>query len=191
MNDNFPPYDQIAPEDVLKFWFAEGTQEKWWDQSDVFDGLIRSKFIDLWEAACDGKLDHWGTEGPESALALIIILDQFSRNLNRESPKAYEQDSKALKILDAALDKGWDMDFEDRDMRQFMYMPYMHSEDLRDQMQCVQLMQERVGEPQAVLYAEKHLEVIEKFGRFPHRNKVLGRETSMAELAWLDQHGGF
>lgn len=190
MNDNFLPYDQITPQDVLEFWFAEGSQENWWDQSDVFDDLIRSKFIDLWEAARDGKLDHWGTENAESALALIILLDQFSRNLNRNSPNAFAQDTKALKVADEAIDRGYDMDVE-REPRQFFYMPYMHSEDLRDQIRCVHLMQENVGQPQAVLYAEQHMEVIEKFGRFPHRNKVLGRETSIAELAWLDQHGGF
>lgn len=177
------------PEDVIDFWFAEGSQANWWEQSDVFDGLIQSKFLELWEAACEGHLDNW-MDTPEGALALIIVLDQFTRNLNRNSAAAFAQDEKALRLADIAIKAGLDMAL-DPDQRRFIYMPLEHSEDLQDQINCLSYMKERVGDGQAVIYAEKHLEVIEKFGRFPHRNKVLGRDSTMAELAWLDQNGGF
>lgn len=189
MNDNFPPLDKVTPQDVIDFWFAEGSQANWWEQSEVFDNLIRSKFLELWEAACKDHLDNW-MDTPEGALALIIVLDQFSRNLNRDSADAYAQDEKALKFADIAIKSGMDMAL-DQDQRQFIYMPLEHSENLHDQINCLSYMKERVGAGAAVIYAEKHLEVIEKFGRFPHRNKILGRQSTMAELAWLDQKGGF
>lgn len=189
MNDNFPPLESIRPEDVIHFWFTDGSQANWFEQNEVFDDLIRSKFLDLWEAACAGKIDSWA-DTPEGALALILVLDQFTRNLNRDSADAFAQDEKAVGVSKKAVDRGFDEDL-DRDQRQFMYMPLMHSENIADQYECLSLMRDRVGKPQPILYAEKHLEVIEKFGRFPHRNDVLGRTSSMAELAWVDQNGGF
>ena len=189
MNDNFPPLDQVSPVDVLDFWFADGSRAHWWEASDTFDDLIRSQFAELWEQACAGHLDNWA-DRPDGALALIILLDQFSRNLNRRSARAFAQDDKARSIARSTIANGLDMEIE-RERRQFIYMPFEHSEDLQDQITALAYMRERVGEPSAILFAEKHLEVIEKFGRFPHRNKALGRESTMAELAWLDQGGGF
>ncbi|MEN8722032.1 MAG: DUF924 family protein [Alphaproteobacteria bacterium] len=189
MNDNFAPLETTGPDDVLRFWFTDGSQANWFDSSEVFDDLIRSKFLMLWEAACEGAVDAWADEA-QGALALIIVLDQFTRNLNRESAAAWAQDDKALKFTKQAIDRGFDADMSPEE-RQFLYMPLMHSENLNDQFECLNLMRERVGMSAPILYAEKHLEVIEKFGRFPHRNDLLGREPSMAELAWVDQNGGF
>ncbi len=189
MNDNFAPLETTGPDDVLRFWFAEGSQANWFDSSDVFDDLIRSKFLMLWEAATQGNIDDW-QDDPQGALALVIILDQFTRNLHRESADAFAQDAKALEIAKRAIDRGLDEDLNQEE-RQFMYMPLMHSENLTDQYECLNLMRERVGLSAPVMFAEKHLEVIEKFGRFPHRNDVLGRDSSIAEIAWVDQNGGF
>ncbi len=189
MNDNFSPLEETGPEDVLRFWFADGSMANWFDGSEVFDDLIRSKFLLLWEAAIDGRLDSWADEA-RGALALIIILDQFTRNLHRESADAWAQDDKALALAKKTIDQGFDLTMTE-DERQFTYMPLMHSENLADQYECLSLMRDRVGKSQPVFYAEKHLEVIEKFGRFPHRNALLGRDSSIAELAWVDQNGGF
>ncbi|MEL6750873.1 MAG: DUF924 family protein [Pseudomonadota bacterium] len=177
---------EITPDDVLNFWVEAGT-EKWWTKDDAFDTAIRDAFAHTLRKAERGELDHW-QETPNGTLALIILLDQFTRNLNRNSAKAFKNDPKALAVAEAALDRG-----DDKRMRNgimmFAYMPLMHSENLADQRHCLALMEATGLEPNMEA-AHEHLDIIERFGRFPHRNNVLGRETTAEEQAFLDA-GGF
>lgn len=175
-----------AAMEILDFWKHAG-EKKWFAKDDNFDTEIKRRFLDLYEEAAAGALDHWADD-PQSCLALIILLDQFPRNMFRNDPKAFAADPKALEIAQIALERNH-AGKVDEQMRAFMFMPYMHSEALADQHESVRL-QEVYGGPENVKAAKWHLDIIERFGRFPHRNPVLGRTMSEAEQAYLDD-GGF
>jgi uncharacterized protein (DUF924 family) len=178
--------DINSADDVLAFWIKAGP-EKWYKKDDAFDAAIRDNFLATYEAAAAGRLSAW--EGSaESALALIILLDQFPRNMFRGSPRAWATDRLARDVADSAISQGFDQSI-DKAMRAFFYLPFMHSEDLEDQLSCVELCG-KLGNESNLKYAEIHAEVIRRFGRFPHRNPVLGRETSAEEQAFLES-GGF
>ena len=172
------------PQDILTFW-KEAGPEKWFVKDPVFDAQIAEHFEDSFELACTGGYDDW-TSTPEGALAVIIMLDQFSRNLYRDSPKAFAQDPKALEISKRALDAGLDAKMPE-DLAYFSVMPLMHSENLDDQERCI-AETKRMG--RELKHAVEHRDIIKAFGRFPHRNGVLGRETTAEEKAFLDD-GGF
>ncbi|MEL7428983.1 MAG: DUF924 family protein [Pseudomonadota bacterium] len=173
--------------EVLDFWAGVGN-DGWWKRDDALDREIRNRFGDLLEAAIRGELDDW-QDAPDSALALIIILDQFSRNLFRDSAKAFEQDPKALTIAKVGLEKGFDRQSRE-DLRIFFYLPFEHSESILEQETSVKLQYSIDDNPLALKAALEHREIIQRFGRFPHRNRVLGRHTTPAEQAYLDG-GGF
>ncbi|MCW2308614.1 DUF924 family protein [Rhodobium gokarnense] len=181
MSDTLP-----GPLDVLDFWFRAGPA-KWFTKDAGFDVEIRERFGALMAHAADGSLDRW-TEKPHSALALILLLDQFPRNVYRDSPKAFATDEKARTIADMALGKGFERAYP-VEVRKFFFMPFMHSESLDDQGRCVELMM-GIGDKDGLFYAFQHLELIRRFGRFPHRNPVFGRETTAEEEAFL-KLGGF
>ncbi len=174
------------PETVLTFWRDAGP-ERWFAKSDAFDAAIRERFLATCEAAAGGSLNHWRTKA-EHALALTIVLDQFPRNIFRNSPRAFAADPLALEVANEALERGYDSQVPARE-RSFFYLPLMHSEDLADQERCVALYR-ALGEPQGEKYADIHADIIRRFGRFPHRNAVLGRTTTPEEQAFLDS-GGF
>lgn len=167
--------------EVLAFWFQETDSKQWYKKSDAFDAEIIARFGGTYEAAVVGALDGWA-KGAKGALALIIVLDQFSRNIHRESPDAFAADDKALAVARELVARGWDADMTD-DERQFAYMPFMHSEDLAAQEQCLELF-EAIGRPK---WAVDHHKIIARFGRFPHRNAVLGRDSTDEEVAFLDE----
>lgn len=173
-------------QDVLDFWIAAGPK-KWFSKDDAFDADILEKFSETLDAAISGKCDDWITT-PDGALALIITLDQFSRNLFRDDARAFAQDEKSLGILKAMLETGDDRKIRE-DLIMFAYMPLMHSEDLGDQERCISEMK-RLNLEDNVKFAIIHRDIIVQFGRFPHRNSVLNRETTTAEQAFLDK-GGF
>jgi uncharacterized protein (DUF924 family) len=174
------------PIDVLDFWWQAGP-EKWFARSEAFDTAIRERFLTLMEAARAGDLDDWaGT--PHGALALLILTDQFPRNVFRNDPRAFAADSKAVELADLALDRGFDRAFP-KAVRVFFYLPYEHAEDIGLQEKAVDLCR-RTGEQAYFHYALLHMDVIRRFGRFPHRNAVLGRATTDAEAAYLAD-GGF
>ena len=171
---------------VLDFWLGAGP-EKWYRQDDAFDDEITRRFGDLWNRGAAGALDEGWATNPRGALALIILLDQFPRNMFRGEARAFHSDERAKSIACYALDRGWDLR-EPEPQRQFFYMPFMHSELLVDQDHCVRLFAERMpGEN--VLHARAHREVIRRYGRFPYRNDALGRTTSEREQAFLDGGG--
>lgn len=182
----------ITPDDVLNFWFVENGRDQWFGKEAAFDEEIESRFAEVSHRARDGKLERW-VEAPRSCLALILLIDQFSRNLYRQSPLAWSADVHALAIARLALEKGYDEEL-DKIERAFMYLPFMHSEVLADQERSVALTEKNndgANEFNQANYdsAIKHRDIIVRFGRFPHRNEVLERESTAEELEFLKEPG--
>ena len=181
----------ITPETVLAFWFAgdPNTSRAVWFQKDAaFDTACR-QFTDALAAARQGALDHWA-DTPESALALLLLLDQFSRNLFRGSAEAFSADPQARALASGMIAQGFDRTLPPV-QRRFVYLPFEHSEDIADQDRAVALLEavhDGLG-GESVDYAIRHRDVIRRFGRFPHRNAVLGRANSPAEEAYLAEPG--
>jgi uncharacterized protein (DUF924 family) len=174
------------PIDVVGFWRLAGP-EKWFARSRAFDQAIALRFEPVHFAAARGEHDGWMAT-PEGALGLLILLDQFPRNLFRDSAHAFATDGKALSIAKHAIGEGFDQQLE-LELRPFIYMPLMHSEVLADQEACVVLC-EALGAKTNLDYAVIHRDIIARFGRFPHRNAALGRATTSEEQAFLEE-GGF
>jgi uncharacterized protein (DUF924 family) len=172
--------------DILGFW-REAGPPKWFAKDEAFDAAIRERFLDTHLAAAAGKLSDWEAT-PEGSYALLLLLDQFPRNLFRGSAQAFATDAQALAIAERAIAEGFDKRFEGPE-RRFFYLPHMHSEQLADQERCIALC-EAANDPEGVKFAIIHRDIIRDFGRFPHRNPVLGRETTPQEQAFLDS-GGF
>ena len=176
----------ICPADVIDFWFRETAPRQWWTKDEGFDATVRERFAALHAAAAQGELFAWRTTA-EGRLAEIIVLDQFSRNLHRGTPAAFAQDGMALVLAQEALAQGLDAQLEPA-QRAFLYMPYMHSESAAIHAQSVQLFAQPVVEGN-LRFALQHQAIIERFGRYPHRNAILGRASSDEELTFLRQPG--
>jgi uncharacterized protein (DUF924 family) len=174
---------KITPADIIRFW-REAGPDRWWPKDDAFDATIKSRFLELWKQAAAGGLQDWRSSD-EGMLALVIVLDQFPRNMFRGDPRTYATDALARDVARRAVDAGADQRV-DPALRQFIYMPFMHSEELTDQERCVELFRATDNEK----YAESHADIVRRFGRFPHRNALLGRATTPDEQAFLDS-GGF
>ena len=174
----------VGPDEVLAFSRAAGP-DKWFKKDPAFDQEIASRFLAVWEAAAGGKLGAW-EETPESALALVIVLDQIPRNMFRGQRRCYDCDPMARAVAQRSLARGFDRKIAHAE-RKFLYLPFMHSEELADQVRCVELFH---GDSENLRYAEEHADIIRRFGRFPHRNRALGRTTTPEEQAYLDA-GGF
>jgi uncharacterized protein (DUF924 family) len=174
------------PEEVLAFWRAAGP-DQWFTKSDAFDQAIRVQFLATYEAAAAGRLTDWETSA-DGALALVIVLDQFARNMFRNDARAFAADPLARAAADRAIARGYDRQVEERE-RQFFYLPFEHCETLANQERCVALFR-ALGDDDKLKWAERHADIIRRFGRFPHRNAVLGRATTPEEHAFLDA-GGF
>lgn len=174
----------VDAEDILGFWLGVVGPEGWYEQDDTVDAEIRNRFADAWAAAAQGKLDVW-QGNPHTALALLILLDQFPRNMFRGDAEAFATDAKALDMAKAAVASGYDRDISEPE-RQFFYLPYMHSEDLTDQHACVALIGERMTTGDNLYHAKVHRAVIERFGRFPYRNAALSRDSTSDERAYIE-----
>jgi len=173
-------------EEVLAFWIGAGPAA-WYKQDADFDAEITARFGDLWAEGAAGRLEGW-TGNRHKALALIILLDQFPRNMFRDDARAFATDSRAKTAACYALNHGYDQR-TDEPQRQFFYMPFMHSELLTDQDHCVRLMRGRMNSGSNLLHARVHRQIIREFGRFPYRNAALGRKTTAAERDFLDNGG--
>lgn len=171
--------------DVLDFWRDAGPK-RWFSKDALFDADFRSRFLDLHYAVASRQRDHW-LESADAWLAALILLDQFPRNAFRGSAHMFATDPLALAFARTGIERGFDQQIDD-DLRAFCYLPFEHSENLRDQEKSVALM--LALDAQSIDYAEKHLAIIRDFGRFPHRNAVLGRDTTDKEQAFLEA-GGF
>jgi uncharacterized protein (DUF924 family) len=184
MND--PDHTGVAsPEAVLAFWRAAGP-DKWFTKDAAFDAAIGEKFLATYEAAAAGAL-AWD-DGPERALALVIVLDQFPRNMFRNTARAFAADPLARTAASRVIARGFDQMIPLAE-RSFFFLPFEHSEELADQERCLAL-NRASGDEDALKWAELHADIIRRFGRFPHRNGVLGRMTTPEEQAFLDG-GGF
>ena len=170
-----------TPEEVLAFW-REAGPDRWFSKDEAFDLTCRERFLFTYEAAARGDLGEWELT-PEGALALILLLDQFPRNMFRGTKAVYRTDPAALMAADRAVEKGFDRTVEPA-LRRFFYLPFMHSEELADQERSVAL-NEASGDEDAAAWACHHHDIIARFGRFPHRNAVLGRAGTAEERAFL------
>lgn len=192
---------------ILQFWFGnvadDGTvdeqhSKRWFEKDPEFDEEIRNRFEGMIERAASGELTHWRVD-PHGALAFVLLCDQMSRNMFRDTSRAFAFDEIALDASRAALAAGYQDWLRDLEAA-FLFMPFMHSEELTDQQKCVELFEARAqsAEPgsrvremleRSVDFAKRHMAIIERFGRFPHRNAILGRESTEEELAFLQQPG--
>ncbi len=182
-----------TPGEILDFWFGgEGEEgygefrEAWFTRDPQFDREVRDRFEDVYEEAAAGRLDHWKDEA-QSCLALIIALDQFPRNMFRGDPKTYATDELAREAARHAVEHAYDRELPSHG-RLFLYLPFEHSEDLEDQRRSVELFRglaAETGSDDLLVYAVRHMEIVERFGRFPHRNAVLGRATTPEEAEFL------
>ena len=170
-------------DDVLAFWRNAGP-EKWFSKDEAFDQVCRDRFMPAYEAAARGDLNEWELT-PEGALAVILLLDQFPRNMFRGQRETYKTDPVALMVADRAIERGFDHKVEP-ELRRFFYLPFMHSESLRHQERSVAL-NEALGEEDSIKWARHHHDIIARFGRFPHRNVILGRETTPEEETFLKE----
>jgi uncharacterized protein (DUF924 family) len=177
---------EITPQTIIRFW-SEAGPDKWFKKDSGFDADIRSRFLETHEAAAAGKLADW-ERSAEGALALLILLDQFPRNMFRNDKRAFATDPMARAITERAIAHGFDKAVDPK-LRSFFYLPYEHSEDMADQERGIALYR-AANDADGLKWAEIHADIIRRFGRFPHRNAVLDRETTPEERAFLDT-GGF
>jgi uncharacterized protein (DUF924 family) len=180
----------ISPEEVLNFWFEESGPDTWFEKSDSFDDEIRERFGEITETARHGRLDDW-METAQGRVALILLIDQFSRNIHRDSPLSWSEDDRGLAITKRMLDEGQDVSLNHVE-RTFVYMPLMHSEVLADQNLAVTAFTQLADDgaengENTVNYSIYHRDIVARFGRFPHRNKILGRESTVEEVAFLKE----
>lgn len=169
---------------VLDFWFSPETQPHWFAKSEAFDQQLRDRFANTLEQARHGELWSW-RENVAGRLAEIIVLDQFSRNLYRDDAKSFAQDPMALALAQEVIALGLDQDLQPT-QRSFLYMPFMHSESKLIHEQALKLF-ENLGNPINLEFEKKHKAIIDRFGRYPHRNEVLGRESTAEEIEFLKQ----
>jgi uncharacterized protein (DUF924 family) len=179
------PHDPRA-QDVLRFWFRGDERDpRWFRKDDAFDLEIRERFLPVYEQAARGGLAAW-RESPAACLALVIVLDQFPRNMFRGTAQAFAADALAREAARTIVAQGWDRAMSPA-QRLFAYLPFEHSEDLADQDLSCELM--KGFDAEQVRYAERHRDIIRRFGRFPHRNAALGRASTAEEIEFLKQPG--
>lgn len=172
-------------EEILDFWFDESSKPYWFRQSVSFDRVVTDTLLPHHETAAAGGFDHW-MEDVEGCIALCILLDQAPRNMFRGTARAFATDGKALTVARHAVEQEFDLECTP-DEKLFLYLPFEHHEDPESQDRCCQLVSERIGEPELVRYAELHRTIIQRFGRFPHRNDILGRPNTPEEQAFLQE----
>lgn len=171
-------------QDILDFWFSPETQPNWFAKNDQFDQSLKEKFGDILEQASKAELWSW-RKNADGRLAEILVLDQFSRNIFRDTPRAFTQDSLALTLAQEAISQDLDKQLSP-EQRSFLYMPFMHSESKLIHEFALKLFQ-RLGNPENLEYEIKHKIIIDRFGRYPHRNQILSRESTEEELSFLTQ----
>lgn len=176
----------MSPTDVLRFWFEESSPEQWFRKDPSFDETIRSRFLELHGHATAGELFPW-RDSSEGRLAEILVLDQFSRNLFRDDPRSFASDPMALALAQEAVRREAHLDLT-QEQRAFLYMPFMHSESLVIHEIALRLFSEP-GLETNLKFEKLHLDILKRFGRYPHRNAILGRPSTPEEIEFLKQDG--
>ncbi len=175
-------------EEILEFWFSERVRPLWYRTTADFDTELRERFLPTWQAAAAGRLGDWENTA-QGALALTIVLDQFPLNMFRGTPKSFSTEAASRRVAGSAIERGFDRDLEDA-QKAFLYMPFMHSEDIEDQDRSVALFAS-AGLEDNLKWARHHRKIIRRFGRFPHRNAILGRNSTPEELEYLGSKESF
>lgn len=175
-------------QEIIAFWFSERVRPMWFRSTAEFDEEVRERFLDTWQAAAAGELHRW-RQSPAGALALVIILDQFPLHMFRGKAEGYSTSELALEVAADAIDRGLDSELEKTQLP-FLYLPFMHSERLTDQDRSVALF-ESADLENNLRFARHHRELIRRFGRFPHRNAIIGRPSTAEELAYLNSKEAF
>jgi uncharacterized protein (DUF924 family) len=177
-----------AAKSLLDFWFSEAVTERWFRSTPQFDEELRQRYEALVQKALAGELKHW-RENPQGALALVILLDQLPLNIYRGQSQSFVGEAMAREVAAWAIDRGWDKQLTDK-QKAFLYIPFMHSEDPDDQARSVALYRD-AGLNDNLRWAEHHRRIVQRFGRFPHRNAILGRSSTQDELEWLASDEAF
>ncbi len=178
----------IQPRDIIDFWYSEKIKKHWFDSTPEIDDLIRDKYESLWQSAAQGEIDAWYNTA-QACLALAIVLDQFPLNMFRGQVKSFSTESMAIAVALHAVHQGYDRELG-KSERAFLYMPLMHSENMEHQNLSVQLFEAAELQDNA-RFARHHRELIRRFGRFPHRNNILGRQSTPEEIAYLASDEAF
>jgi len=183
-----PSPDAVRPDEIIAFWFDEAVKPLWFNSTPDFDNRIRQRYESLLQKALAGELDHW-KQSAQGVLALVIILDQFALNMYRGEARSFAGEAKAREYAGYALQQDWDRDMTG-EQRAFLYMPFMHSESLEDQDRSVALY-EAAGLTENLKFALHHRDIVRRFGRFPHRNEILGRTSRPEEIEYLQSENAF
>ncbi len=179
---------QLTADDILTYWFSERIARHWFNSTPDIDREIKDRFETIWTLASQGELDDW-LDSATGCLVLIILLDQMPLNMFRGQAKSFSTEARAVSIAKQAIQQAFDKQLP-KEQLIFMYMPFMHSENMQDQNMAVELFRQ-AGLQENLKFAQHHLSIVERFGRFPHRNKILGRQSSQHELEYLDSDGAF
>jgi uncharacterized protein (DUF924 family) len=180
--------EPLNAEQLLDFWFSDRVAKLWFRSTPEFDQELRDKFLLTYQLACDGQLDHW-QHTVNGALALVIIFDQLPLNMFRGKPESFSTESRSRDVAAYAIEKGFDQHMADK-QKAFLYMPFMHSENLADQQRSIELF-EKAGLQDNLRFAHHHHDIVKRYGRFPHRNRILGRQSSQQELDYLASKEAF
>ena len=175
-------------QDLINFWFSDQASQYWFNSTEVFDQQLIDSYADTWRQAKQGELDDWQHTATGN-LALVIVLDQFPLSMFRGTAESFSTEAQSRAVARSAIEKAYDQELEAH-QKSFLYMPFMHSEDLNHQALSVELFSQP-GLDNNLRFAKHHYEIVERFGRFPHRNKILGRESSEAEIEYLNSKQGF
>ena len=173
---------------LIDFWFSPRVAKLWFNSTPAFDDELRERFADTYQAGYRGELDDWEATAL-GALALVILFDQIPLNIFRKQPQSFATEARAREVAARAIARGFDAELDDP-QKAFLYMPYMHSEKLADQDTSVDLFT-RAGLKNNLRFAQHHREIVRRFGRFPHRNEILGRQSTAEEVAWLASKDAF
>ena len=171
-----------SADEILTFWFSEPVKRLWYSTNPAFERLLRVNYLNLYHAACNHALDSWCAI-PEGSLALTIILDQFPLHMFRDKAESFGNEERAKEIARNAINRGQDNELKDI-QKEFIYTPFMRSESMEDQLYAIKLFED-AGLTEGLKYAQQHLDVIKRFGRFPQRNRALGRISSLEEKEYL------
>ncbi|MFT4649904.1 MAG: hypothetical protein ACI8XX_000793 [Polaribacter sp.] len=173
---------------LVDFWFSEESSKYWFNSTLEFDQQLSAEYGAAWQQAKQGGLDHW-KETAIGSLALVILLDQIPLNIFRGKPDSFSTESQSIEVARAAIDNGFDIELTTQ-QKSFLYMPFMHSENLQDQVLALELF-DQPGLEGNLKFSKHHHNIVERFGRFPHRNKILGRDSNQSEIEYLNSKQAF